>query len=227
MPRSHNLLKLSSLVLFACFPVVSQEEMQASTSFTQTVTLGTLTARTLEEKGKLPQLSIEDSTQRNLLTVRFGEKEKTSFEFESILRLKTLSIRGLPDPLLLAVGVSPGGSDVVYEIAFMGDRKGKWQVLNPDHWMTLSEGGVYVGDLGHGYGVGAAVWNFVWTSGETHVDAHRYQIRLYRLSQDGLFHSWKRWISKKKYQSDKEALAERGLHYTNLLPSYSELKQSQ
>lgn len=93
-------------------------------------------------------------------------------------QMTVLTMKGLPGPLVLAVAVSPGGSDTMFETSVIGAINRQIKVLTPEPLTNNIRGGVYVGDLGEGRGFGATVWNFLWEGDEVHYDPHRYQIKL-------------------------------------------------
>ena len=78
------------------------------------------------------------------------------------LRLDVLRPAGLATPLVLAVGVRPGGSGHGFCAVVIGEVGGRLQLLTPEPLATSNIGGVFVGDLGRGRGFGAAAWDFIW-----------------------------------------------------------------
>jgi hypothetical protein len=145
------------------------------------------------------------------------------------LRFKVLRIGGLPQPLILSVAVTPGGSDCGFYATVIGEEHGRLKVLTPEPLDTSILGGIHVGDLGGGRGVGAAVWSFIWDDGEGHYSEHRYEVKLYPFdSRRGRFVEGATLRTRGKHARREDALGELGLKYTDLLqdmPDVSERHQ--
>ena len=125
-------------------------------------------------------------------------------------------------PAILAIAVYKGGSDCEYEGTLIGEHQGKLKSFLAKQVGNNAEGGMYVGDLGSGRGYGLASWNFVWdASTESHADAHRYQVRLYRFdSTSGSMVLFFDKTTASKFGDPKKALGAFGLTYRNVLPSF-------
>ncbi|MDQ5835581.1 MAG: hypothetical protein M3379_02255 [Acidobacteriota bacterium] len=143
------------------------------------------------------------------------------------LRFKVMRVKGLPGPLVVGIGVSPGGSDSSYELAAFTPVGGKLEELTrTDTFNTSEEGGFYIGDLGHGLGLGLAVWNFIWDFDyESHVSPHQYEIKLYRWNKAEARFEWARVLrTPGKFDSGEKALRSVGLRFKDLRDSIPEFK---
>ena len=127
-------------------------------------------------------------------------------------------------PVVLAVAVTPGGSDCAFEALIIGVRDGRIEVMHDEPLFTNIQGGVYVGDLGRGRGPGAVVWGFLWETG-CHYCAHRYEVRVFTFDSKKLwFEAGPVFRSKGRYEGQGEgALAELGLRYRDLLKEMSDV----
>lgn len=170
------------------------------------------------------------TTGRRLLVAQVGTSDPESFIREPGPTLinplvRFMLIRGeaaLPDPLILAVAVRPGGSDHGFELTLIGEMGGALRVLTPRPASHVSiQGGYFVGDLGRGRGYGYASWSFIWEDG-AHYDRHRYEVRLYPFDERrGGFRRTVTMQSKGKYKTGEDALEELGLpRYLNLLDRF-------
>lgn len=209
-------------------PAVPQQivTQRATTDFQG---VGQVRVEAIEPVGKLPKLRIWEiqpgrllfSTSVGTLNPHFyvipAEKSATN------PRLRFRVIEGMfpHSPLILAVAMSPGGSDCKYEGIVIGTVKGKLSLMTPKPVETLAEGGIYLGDLGNGQGYGLAVWNFIWGPNESHLDPHRYKVALYRYDRThSRFVQLRTVESKERHSSDEEALSELSLPYGNLLSNF-------
>jgi hypothetical protein len=143
------------------------------------------------------------------------------------LRFKVMHVKGLPGPLVVGVGVSPGGSDSSYKLAAVAAVNGKLaELTRTDTFDTSEEGGFYIGDLGHGLGPGLAVWDFVWDFDyERHDSPHQYEIKLYRWNKGEARFEWARVLrTPRKFDSGEEAIRSVGLRFKDLRDSIPEFK---
>jgi len=168
-------------------------------------------------------------TGRRLLDVTAGASDPEAFIREPggslmnpFVSFRVLRVRGLPDPLVLAVAVRPGGSDHGFEATVVGEAGGGLKVLTPaDPPYVNIQGGFFVGDLGRGRGPGLVAWNFIWED-SAHYGDHRYEVRLYPFDPArAAFGLPVTLQSKRKHASGAAALAELGLpRYKNLLDDF-------
>jgi len=209
-------------------PAVSQQivTQRATTDFQG---IGQVRVEAIEPVGKLPKLRISGTQSGRLLfSVSVGTLNPEFYiipaeKWATNPRLRFTVIEGMSprSPLVVAVAMTPGGSDCKYEGIVVGTVKGKLTVLTPKPVETLAEGGIYLGDLGSGQGYGLAVWDFIWGPNESHVDPHHYKLALYRYDMaHSRFMLFKTVESKEKHSSYDEALSELGLHYSNLLRDF-------
>jgi hypothetical protein len=203
---------------------VKQEEVLTFQS------LGRVRVRAVEVPHQLPRLEFSAaSDNRRLLTVPVGTSDRKAFVREPgdslinpLVRFRVLKVEALPDPLVLAVAVRPGGSDHGFEATLIGEVNGRLRVLTPQPAPLVNlQGGFFVGDLGGGRGPGFAAWTFIWEDG-AHYDEHRYLVRLYSFEPGrASFRGAITLRSQGKHLRGEDALAELGLpRYENLLDSF-------
>lgn len=133
------------------------------------------------------------------------------------LRFKVTRVRGLPDLTVVAVAVSPGGSGSGYEMEAFAPVGGRIQELTCAGSFTTDEmGGFYIGDLGRGVGLGAAVWQDLDERGAHH-DPHRYKITFYKWDDvDAQFELNKTITTRQEFDSDRAALRSAGLSFKDV-----------
>jgi len=107
--------------------------------------------------------------------------------FNPFLRFQVLQPACFHSPLILAVAVSPGGSDHGFWVAVIGAVEGKLAVLTPSNVLLQVQGGLYPGYLNKQLGCGFATWKFVWDDG-SHYDQHHYEVELYSWRGNRLLH---------------------------------------
>jgi len=139
------------------------------------------------------------------------------------LRFKVISIKGLPDPLVIGIAMDPGVSDSAWEAVAIGVVNGELERLNFETLEASNEGGFFFGDLGHGLGLGAAQWDFVWGEDECHPPPHKYEMKLYKWN--GRRFEWEKVIrTRRQYNSPQKALLAYGFHFGNvrdLIPEWA------
>ncbi len=171
-----------------------------------------------------PYLDILDRACRP--AARLGTTGGVSADATSVLRFRVMRSAGLPQPLIVVVAASPGGSDTSFSTQLIAVRHGTYQALLARPVTSLLDGGVFVGPLGDGFGAGIAVWDFVWARSEAHVSPHRY--RLQRERWDGArFRLLPVLTTKGRYTRPEPALAELGVHYEDLtrtMPGFEALR---
>jgi len=137
------------------------------------------------------------------------------------LRFTVRRIKGFPSPLVIAVSMSPGGSDDAWESFAVAAIKGQLEQLNYEHLQTNDDGGFFFGDLGNGIGLGAAQWNFVWGETESHPPPHRYEIKLYKWN--GRRFEWEKVMrTRAQYNCAHDAVRAYGFPYTDVRASFPE-----
>ena len=154
-----------------------------------------------------------------------------SGSYKPTLRFRVLHVKGLPDPLVVGLAVSPGGSDSGWEAAAFGVVGGKLrEVTGFEGLQTGDRGGFYFGDLGGGIGPGAAVWTDVWDLDyEGHPSPHRYEIKLYSWNRVNKRFEWhKVFRTQGKFDTGDEALRSAGLRFRDVrrgVPDFSYLEE--
>jgi hypothetical protein len=160
----------------------SPYESSEQNEFIQFPGLGVLEVKAQAVEGQVPTVAIRDVDEKVLLQIKMEGKaygDSEIFTHRVGIQFKVLHIPGLPDPLIMVMAVETWGSDAGWETAIIGVVSGKikclWQQTEPLNY----DGGIFVGDLGQDIGAGIAQWNFIWGSGEAHVDQHNYRLQLY------------------------------------------------
>jgi len=142
---------------------------------------------------------------------------------DPFLRFGVIRAAGLPSPLLLAVGVSPGGSDHGFWAVIIGEVSGQLKVLTQELF-THIQGGFYLGYLNKKLGYGLVSWKFVWDDG-AHYDLHPYEVEVFTLQGDRFVRRQK-YVSKKKYEDNGiGAVRELGISVRDLRRSVPRLKE--
>jgi hypothetical protein len=128
------------------------------------------------------------------------------------LRFSVLHIKGLPDPLVIGVGVTYGGSDDGWKSVAVGAINGELRELTSERLGACDEGGFYYGDLGRGRGFGAVSWDFIWGD-EAHPDPHQYELKVYKWSpKSGRFEWYEVLRTRAKFDDGEEAVRSLGFN---------------
>lgn len=214
-------------------PHADGEGPPSSPRITQTLVvrfprLGLVCVRAVENFGERVRVEFADYETGQVIA-HFPAEGAESFFFtprpgvtftNPFLRLKVLRPEGLPQPLVLAVAVTPGGSGCGFNAIVIGEVGGRLKRLTREPLMTSNQGGLFVGDLGGGRGLGAAAWDYIWDfDSEGHYSAHRYEIKLYPFDPRRREFRWGGALrSRRKHGGHGDgALAEFGLKYVDLL----------
>jgi hypothetical protein len=180
--------------------------------------------RALDAPGsaKLPRLVFLDGRCHPVSLTVFGRPDPETQGSDPpphLLRFKVLSVAGMPDPLLLAVMASPGGSDTEFDTQVFAPEDGRFRALLPRAAISLLEGGIYLGDLGAGIGPGFALWTMAWAPGEVHADPHRYTLRRWRWTGQG-FEALPTETTQQRYGDPAAALHELGVAYRDMTQDF-------
>jgi hypothetical protein len=194
--------------------------------------VGKATVRMIETVGQAPTLEIVPEG-RKRKSARFAMGRGDDFyvieDMNSLLRcqarFKILNLKGFPDPLIVALAVTPGGSGHGFEMELVGVVGGRFQRLSQKRLQASNLGGFHVGDLGEGR-VGVAVWDFIWADGESHYEPHRFTFTLYGANaRTGRLFLLRKQKSAKKYDDRGQGAArELNLPVRNLLDDIPEFK---
>ena len=185
--------------------------------------LGMVWVRAVENYGermRIEVLSVETDALLYSFEDPTDERPGAGSISNPFLRFRILRIEGLPQPLIFAVTVTPGGSGHGFYAMLIGEVGGRLKVLTEEPLGTSNQGGIYVGDLGAGRGFGAAVWETTWDyDSECHYCPHRYEVALYPFDSRR-----KRFVKGRVLKSQRQygghgdgALGELRLRYTDLL----------
>ncbi|HEX7157809.1 MAG TPA: hypothetical protein VF214_02250 [Edaphobacter sp.] len=194
------------------------------------VSLGSLnfTITTQLKPNELPVVSLIVPNGETALSFAIGKSEPELFKVPDEEGapgpiVQVFMIKGavrIPD-VLVPITMVGGGSDCGYDATVVGMTQGHLKEWLPAHAFVNSQGGFYVGDLGAGRGYGLAAWNFIWEDG-AHYGPHRYEVNLYRFQPEtGRALRIAHLESRRKHDTDEEALHELGFTYKNLLRSDS------
>jgi hypothetical protein len=196
--------------------------------------LGPVRIKTSYPVNGFPTLTLTDAHGRVLLRTAVGVDAGNQFFWVNpkgghdgkqnpaenpILRYLVVDGPTAKSKAVLGVAMYLGGSDCAYQGTAIGEFQGNLRTLLPKQVFTNAEGGMYLGDLGGNRGYGFAVWNFIWGA-EAHLEAHRYNVKLFRFDPvAGQMVKIAELNTRRKYDTDKDALAELGLHFPNLFRS--------
>lgn len=142
-----------------------------------------------------------------------------SDSYKPKLRFRVLHVKGLPDPLVVGLAASPGGSGSGWEAVAFGAVGGELRdVTGSELLQTGDRGGFHFGDLGGGIGPGAAVWTAVWdVEYEGHPSPHRYEVKLYSWSRVNKRFEWhKVFRTRGKFDTGDEAIRSAGLRFRDV-----------
>ena len=181
-----------------------------------------------EDFGKSLRLTfIDQESGRELLSTYFGSSnwnwnnDATTADWNPKLRFRSISVKGLPNPLVIGIAMNPGGSDSAWEAVAVGVVNGRLEPLTYETMQTSNEGGFFFGDLGHGIGFGAAQWDFVWGEDEGHPPPHKYEVKLYKWN--GWRFEWERvFRTRRKYDSPQKALRAYGFNFMDAREMFPE-----
>jgi hypothetical protein len=188
-----------------------------------------------EDFGKAPRLTfIDQRSGQEILSSYVGRfdwpwtSDQKWANMNPKLRFKAISIKGLPDPLVIGIAMSPGGSDCDWQAIAVGVVDGRLELLTYETMETSDEGGFFFGDLGYGIGLGAAQWDFVWGEDEGHPPPHKYEVKLFKWN--GWRFEWYRvFRTARTYNSPHAALKAYGLHFKDvrlMFPEWADLDSS-
>jgi hypothetical protein len=142
------------------------------------------------------------------------------------LRFKAISIKGFPTPLVVGIAINPGASDSAWQAVAFGVVDGQLQLLTFETMETSDDGGFFFGDLGHGLGLGAAQWDFVWGEDEPHPPPHKYEMKLYKWNERRF--EWERVIrTRRQYNSARAALRAyrfKFVDFRGLFPEWADME---
>jgi hypothetical protein len=185
-----------------------------------------------EDFGNALRLTFTDQkSEKEIRSTYFGNSnwswsnDRSTDELNPKLRFKTISVRGFPKPLVIGIAMNPGVSDSGWEAAAVGVVNGELELLTFETMETSNDGGFFFGDLGHGLGLGAAQWDFVWGEDEGHPPPHKYEIRLYKWN--GRRFEWLKFIrTRRQYDSSQKALSAYGFNFVDvrrMFPEWSDI----
>ncbi len=181
-----------------------------------------------EDFGKAPRLTLIDQhSGKEILSSYVGSfnwswnDDPAAVEMNPTLRFRPISVKGLPNPLVIGIAMNPGGSDSAWEAVAIGVVNGKLEVLTYETMQTSNEGGFFFGDLGHGLGLGAAQWDFVWGEDEGHPPPHKYEVKLFKWN--GWRFEWEKVIrTRRQYNSPQTALRAYGFKFVDIRSEFPE-----
>ena len=127
------------------------------------------------------------------------QDEDGTIKDHQLLGFRVLRIKGIPTPVIFALGIVAGGSNSTFYLALIGEVDGKLTSLLDRQLDCGTQGGYYVGYLNKKYGVGFVRWTYIWDMDqEVHYDFHHYEIEVFSYI-NGKFTQVEKYISKKKY----------------------------
>lgn len=176
--------------------------------------VGRVTVTAYEDEEATRLVFDDAATGKELAAVKMA-----SDSFKPKLRFRVLHVKGLPDPLVVGLAVSPGGSDSGWEAVAFGAVGGELRdVTGFEGLQTGDRGGFHFGDLGGGIGPGVAVWSDVWdTEYEGHPSPHRYEVKLYSWNKVNKRFEWhKVFRTRGKFDTGDDALRSAGLRFRDV-----------
>lgn len=187
--------------------------------------LGRVSVSAVETFGESLHLEFRDAqTGRLLDTQYFGGTAPSAelMEMNPFLRFTVMHVRGLPDPLIVGVAVTPGVSGSRWQSVAVGAVDGELRDLTFESLEASNLGGLYYGDLGGGRGPGAASWNWVWGyDDEGHYGPHRYELTVYRWNPESGRFDWDSTLrTRAKFESGKKAVRSLGYHLSDVRKSF-------
>ena len=181
-----------------------------------------------EDFGKELRLTFTDQRSgKELLSNYYGSSnwnwsdDASTVDWNPKLRFKTISVKGLPSPLVIAIAMNPGASDSAWEAGAVGVVDGQLQILTYETMATSNDGGFFFGDLGDGVGPGAAQWDYVWGEGESHPPPHKYEVKLFKWN-GRRFEWYKVFRTRRQYNSANAALNAYGLGLKDVRSTFPE-----
>ena len=175
--------------LMCCSILLQSPNLTVQLKQSEIVEFGKLGKIRIEAWGPTEELLATPNTDLPSLTFRRGEDgqllETISIDNLRVynpirVRFRVLHIEGLPDPLILAIANTNGGSDCYYYPIPIARVNGRFRKLFSQTPEMDTQGAFSLGPLGKKGGIGLAVSTFQWGPNESHYDRHRYRIKFYR-----------------------------------------------
>jgi len=161
------------------------------------------------ERTSRPFLTFETRDGKLLKRIEFALEG--SYEYPSILKFKVLHQKSDPNPLIVAVASTPGGSALNFETAILGFINGKISELMDTHIDSHSLNALCFGIFGKHRGLAFVYFDFIQAEEEAHYDPHRYEVGLYEWKADKFVRISSKQTNR-KYPCWKEAAVELGYH---------------
>lgn len=205
-----------------CMPLsVESQEAEPIVTCSQVVKFpvnGNVLVESLQEENEYPTILLSsEKTGKILLQHAIRDHDGLIKEYR-IVEFKTFQPDGFESPIILGIGIIPGGSDSSYYGVLIGEVNGKLEVLNKSRLYIKTQGGFYLGYLNKKYGPGFVSWTFIWgdNPAEAHYDLHHYKIEVFAY-RNGRFIKVKNYISRKRYENyGVDAPGELGIQVTDL-----------
>src|ERR1700730_2209497 len=104
-----------------------------------------------EDFGKVPRLTfIDQKSGSEILSAYVGSFEwpwSDTDELNPKIRFKVISVKGLPDLLVIGLAINPGVSDSAWQAIAVGVVDGRLELLTYETMEASNEGGFFFGDL--------------------------------------------------------------------------------
>jgi hypothetical protein len=192
---------------FTTDPVVVQSEVVYFPG------LGEIIVEAIEQVGHFPKLVFRaKSSKRVLLQSTLTDPDRFlipqgGYATDPFLRFQVINVPRIRSPFIMAVAVTPGGSDCGFSGAMYGLASGKIARLFDGLLDSTIQGGLYFGKLNAQLGYGFVGWYYDGSEG-AHYDQHRYWVTVYQLKGERLIKVHRR-LTRHKYvldNSDKAPL---------------------
>jgi len=195
---------------------------------------GTVKVETIEQVGEFPKIVFTDVKGHSVLyrsVIRDSDSwlKPTDDEFtQPFLRFREVRSAGFPSPLIMAVAVTPGGSDTGSYLVVFGETNGKFERLTNKLIATAIQGGFYLGFLNRKFGYGLISWCFDWNfdASEGHYNYHHYLMEIYLL-RNGRFRKVFSSMSRRRYLPEQSSrpLHELGIKGKDLRKTMPKVKE--
>jgi hypothetical protein len=199
-------IRQSALLVLLLVGVAVSGTDKVQNAFVDFKEIGEVQVEAEEPIGELPRLIFTDAQRgRQLTTVSVGNVDPVFFPKLSAgddypkLRFRVLNVAKLPDPLVLAVGMMPGGSDCGYQPVVIASVGGHITSLLRKQITFTTQDAIAFGDLGNGRGYGFAVINYLSRDDEAHYQQHYFTVEFFKWSERrGAFERVEKYTTKKK-----------------------------
>lgn len=171
-----------------------------------------------------PELEFRDAkTNRLLSSSHFSGDASGEDNNDAQVRFRVMHITGLPDPMIVGIGISPDGSDDSWSSVAVGAVNGALRELTSETLNASNQGGFYYGDLGGGRGIGTIGCDAVFgnDSDEGHYSAHHYELKIYTWDKKTNRFEWHQVLrTRGKFDSGEKALRSMSFKFADIRKTF-------